>query len=475
VTDANMRLVDSAAAADNNVLSIQSGTTGRAGVTFGDSADGDRGSIRYQNVSGDTNEYLLFSVGGAEKVRILQDGKVGIGTGSPAQKLTVNDGNMLLTASVPSFQISGTEASGGAWNLTENAGSFYILEVTGGAARLYLKAGGNVGIGTTNPGHKLEVNGSFKTGGGDFELDDAGGIDTTAVRVFSNLGNLYLQSGNGNNIYFRNKSGTLRAVIQDGGNVGVGIQTPTSLFHVVGAQPASSPGSGTAATQVVQIMGGKGGDTTGTTGQTGGTGADVNLTAGAGGNAPSGSTNGNGGSIALQGGAPGAGMGAAGGYGHVLLALAGGNVGIANDNPTAKLNFAADTTAAGGILFGADTTLYRSAADTLKTDDAFVVGAQLSLASSTTSPIGGSTITPSKSFLLLTPGGAVTLSNTTAISDGSVVGQLLVLKCSQNSVTVPNNANTKLGGGADRTLGANDVLTLIWDGTDWFEIAFANN
>jgi hypothetical protein len=26
-----------------------------------------------------------------------------------------------------------------------------------------------------------------------------------------------------------------------------------------------------------------------------------------------------------------------------------------------------------------------------------------------------------------------------------------------------------------RVLGANDLLSLIWDGTDWLEIAFANN
>jgi len=45
VTDANMRLVDSG----NNFLSIQSGTTSRAGVTFGDSGDGDIASVKFLN------------------------------------------------------------------------------------------------------------------------------------------------------------------------------------------------------------------------------------------------------------------------------------------------------------------------------------------------------------------------------------------------------------------------------------------
>jgi hypothetical protein len=38
-------------------------------------------------------------------------------------------------------------------------------------------------------------------------------------------------------------------------------------------------------------------------------------------------------------------------------------------------------TAAGGVTFGTDTTLYRSAADTLKTDDTFIAGAGLTIAS----------------------------------------------------------------------------------------------
>lgn len=48
-----------------------------------------------------------------------------------------------------------------------------------------------------------------------------------------------------------------------------------------------------------------------------------------------------------------------------------GYIGLGLTAPTARLHFVSNTTAAGGILFGTDTNLYRSAADTLKTDDAF--------------------------------------------------------------------------------------------------------
>ncbi len=56
-------------------------------------------------------------------------------------------------------------------------------------------------------------------------------------------------------------------------------------------------------------------------------------------------------------------------------------------NINSLLTFAADTTAAGGILFGTDTNLYRSAADTLKTDDLFVADGGMTIGS------GGTKIT----------------------------------------------------------------------------------
>ena len=54
-----------------------------------------------------------------------------------------------------------------------------------------------------------------------------------------------------------------------------------------------------------------------------------------------------------------------------------GNVGFGVATPTAKLSLPAGTTAVGGINFGGDTTLYRESANSLKTDDSFVVGQNL--------------------------------------------------------------------------------------------------
>jgi hypothetical protein len=100
----------------------------------------------------------------------------------------------------------------------------------------------------------------------------------------------------------------------------------------------------------------------------------------------------------------------------------------------------------------------------------------LSLGSSTVVPSDGSTLSPSRSFLRLNPANVIILNNGTAISNGSTVGSILVLQGMPgvNSVNINDGANVQLGAGS-RTIGANDTLTLIWDGTDWIEIAYVNN
>jgi len=118
-----------------------------------------------------------------------------------------------LTGATNNFGFYGDIAAGsGRWNLYIN-----------GTAQNFLA--GNVGIGTS-PAKKLDVLGSFRTQGGDFEIYDAGTPDVSAVRIFSAGGNLYLQNGSGNNILFRSKAGGLNMTIVDGGGVGIGTTTP---------------------------------------------------------------------------------------------------------------------------------------------------------------------------------------------------------------------------------------------------------
>lgn len=84
-------------------------------------------------------------------------------------------------------------------------------------------------------------------------------------------------------------------------------------------------------------------------------------------------------------------------------------------------------------------------------------------------------ILPSKSFISLFAQNPVTLSATKAIVDGTFIGQVLLLKGTSdvNTITINDNSNTKLV--ANRTLGEDDTLMLIWNGSDWIEVSFSNN
>ena len=105
-----------------------------------------------------------------------------------------------------------------------------------------------------------------------------------------------------------------------------------------------------------------------------------------------------------------------------------------------------------------------------------VITEELQITSATTTIAAGASLTPATGFVRISgSGGPVTLSAITAIATGSGTGLMLVLEGTSdvNTVTVPDNANTRLA--AARTLGLNDTLTLIWNGTDWVEISFSNN
>ncbi len=99
----------------------------------------------------------------------------------------------------------------------------------------------------------------------------------------------------------------------------------------------------------------------------------------------------------------------------------------------------------------------------------------LAATSSVATVLAAGAVTPTTGHVRLSAASAVTLSTTAAIADGSAAGSLLLLEGTSDTatVTVPNAANTKLG--AARTLGSGDVLTLLWNGTDWIQVSFSNN
>ncbi len=87
----------------------------------------------------------------------------------------------------------------------------------------------------------------------------------------------------------------------------------------------------------------------------------------------------------------------------------------------------------------------------------------------------GFTLTWTSGYHVLTGTASRTSDVTTAITSGAFAGQILILQGTSdtNTIIIKNGANTKLTG--DITLGAEDTLTLVWDGTKWVEITSSNN
>jgi hypothetical protein len=116
----------------------------------------------YGNHSVAANNYTMaFYTKAMERLRITGEGDVGIGTTSPERKLDVRGKIQIKISSFPMLILNDSDTK--TWNINVNenqGGAFTITEDVTGSARLVVRPGGNVGIGTTNPGTaKLNVSG----------------------------------------------------------------------------------------------------------------------------------------------------------------------------------------------------------------------------------------------------------------------------------------------------------------------------
>lgn len=133
----------------------------------------------------------------------------------------------------------------------------------------------------------------------------------------------------------------------------------------------------------------------------------------------------------------------------------------------------------GAAINTADLRLENGETISNQTDTAIQIGGFLALTEGAVLDLGsGFTITPAASYQPITnsTGGSVTSDASTAIANGAVAGVLLVV-CNEDAqdMVLKDNANTLIGGDKTLTGGAQDCITLLWNGADWVGLSVHDN
>ncbi|MFZ0751926.1 MAG: hypothetical protein WAM70_21380, partial [Pyrinomonadaceae bacterium] len=201
-------------------------TSGNNALTL--SATGNAGAGGYAAITQEANLPLLFQTNLTERMRITGGGNVGIGTASPDTwaKLHVFNaagaGIDVQSASAASWSrlrlVTATRTYGwfaGDSTQGDAPNKIGLYDYTAGAFRMMFDSSGNVGVGTSNPGFKFDVqNGQINASGG---LCMAGDCKT----AWSQVGGSSQWTGT-SSIYY------------NGGNVGIGTTTPSDPLQIDG-------------------------------------------------------------------------------------------------------------------------------------------------------------------------------------------------------------------------------------------------
>jgi hypothetical protein len=184
---------------------------------------------------------LTFVVNASERMRINASGNVGIGITAPLAKLHVSGGGLLVNGTLSNINQGGISLDfDGVGNVgrvvtsnaSSNAMAFYVGASSNATEMMRLDSSGNLGIGTSSPGAKLDV--AVATGA---EATSQVKSGTAFGRFFfrdsdNNFG-IYISDASGAQTKLRIKGSTGDMIINEsGGNVGIGTSSPVASLQV---------------------------------------------------------------------------------------------------------------------------------------------------------------------------------------------------------------------------------------------------
>jgi hypothetical protein len=165
-------------------------------------------------------------------------GKVGIGTTSPSEKLEISEGYISSSGAgtVHGFELkrSGLDT----YRLRHLDSGLTVFNDTDSRKEMTFNGTGNVGIGTASPSQKLDVAGNItiQSGGSSSDSNYISMVGSRAIFGYDgSISSAYMRSSDTSKpLVFGSGSSEFMRIVSSSGNVGIGTTSPASKLTVTG-------------------------------------------------------------------------------------------------------------------------------------------------------------------------------------------------------------------------------------------------